>query len=160
MDVIFDLFRSYVFLIWLFAIWLLLFISEPELLEKYYEKSFIKSWSIIYIIITIFSYLGGQGDAVKAEFESDYIGGLFYLIGSALGAIIFSLVLTYLYVLIKIPLKRIHQITNKKDIKIENKVPSETELKEFLKYHRQSYAVVKNNWEYWEDVYKAWLKST
>ena len=115
MDIIFDLFESYVFLIWLFAIWLLLFISEPELLEKYYEKSFIKSWSIIYIIITIFSYLGGQGDAVKAEFESgDIDGGLFYLIGSSLGVIIFSLVLTYLYILIKIPLKKIHQITNKK----------------------------------------------
>ena len=98
----------------MFAIWLLLFISEPELLEKYYEKSFIKSWSVIYIIITIFSYLGGQGDFVKAEFESDYIVGLFSLIGSALGIIICSLVLTYLFILSKIPLKKIHQITNKK----------------------------------------------
>jgi succinate dehydrogenase hydrophobic anchor subunit len=158
MDTFWFYFYFVLYVAWILYFWTMLFETERDFISQYYENSFIKSWSIIYIIIGILSYLGGQQDRIGAAFQSGFFSTTFYLLGSVLGIIIFSLVLTHLYVLIKIPLKKIHQITNKKDIKIE--VPSETELKEFLKYHRQSYAVIKNNWEYWEDVYKAWLKST
>ena len=114
MDILLDLVRFFGFLMFMAGVWGLLFLEPENFLEDYFENSFIKSWSIIFIIITILSYLGGQQDRINVEYDSGFFGGLGYQIGSALGVIIFSLVLTYLYILIKIPLKKIHQITNKK----------------------------------------------
>lgn len=114
MDILLDLVRFFGFLMFMAGVWGLLFLEPENFLEDYFENSFIKSWSIIFIIITILSYLGGQQDRINVEYDSGFFGGLGYQIGSALGVIIFSLVLTYLYILIKIPLKKIHQLTNKK----------------------------------------------
>ena len=114
MDTFWFYFYGGLYLFWIIFVWPLLFVNERSLIRKYYENSFIKSWSIIYIIIGILSYLSGQQNRVGAELQSSFFEGTFYLLGSVLGIIIFSLVLAYLFNLIKIPLKKIHQIANKK----------------------------------------------
>tara|TARA_B100001057_G_C22699455_1_gene891071 strand:- start:590 stop:937 length:348 start_codon:yes stop_codon:yes gene_type:complete len=94
--------------------WLFLFI-EKSFTKKYYDDSFLRSWNIIYILVAFLVFLGGQADRIGFEFVLGSIGeGIGYFVGTILGVIILSLVLTYIFVLIKIPLKKIHQITNKK----------------------------------------------
>ena len=104
----------FIYIIGVFFPWLFLFI-EKSFTKKYYDDSFLRSWSIIYIIVAFLSFLGGQADRIGFTFWSgNYGGGTGYYVGTILGGIILSLVLTYIFVLISIPLKKIHQITNKK----------------------------------------------
>ena len=107
-------FYDVLYIAWIIYIWTLLFVTKRDFISQYYADSFINSWNAFYSLIGTFSYLGGQQDRVGAELQSSFFGGTFYLLGSVLGIIIFSLVLAYLFNLIKIPLKKIHQITNKK----------------------------------------------
>ena len=105
----------FIYSIGVFFPWLFLFI-EKSFTKKYYDDSFLRSWNIIYILVAFLVFLGGQADKIGFTFWSgNYGGGTGFYVGTILGVIIFSLVLTYIFVLISIPLKKIHQITNKKN---------------------------------------------
>ncbi len=106
-------FAGFVYILFVSIPWLILFV-ERSIVEKFFEKSFIKAWSIIYIIVTILAYFGGQIDKIIPELIN-FSRGFAFLLGTALGVIFLSLFLTYIYALIKIPLIWIHNLTNKKN---------------------------------------------
>tara|TARA_Y200000002_G_scaffold311369_1_gene268389 strand:+ start:346 stop:702 length:357 start_codon:yes stop_codon:yes gene_type:complete len=104
----------FVYFLGVFFPWLYIFIDKT-FTEEYFENSFLRSWNIIYIIVAFLVFLGGQVDRLVVTLNYGSIGGgIGYFVGTILGVIILSLVLTYIFVLIKIPLKKIHQITNKR----------------------------------------------
>ena len=106
-------FAGFLYILFVSIPWLILFV-ERSIVEKFFEKSFIKAWSIIYIIVVILAYIGGHIDTIVPEL-SNFTRAFAYLLGNAIGAITLSLILTYLYALIKIPFIWIHKLTNKKN---------------------------------------------
>ena len=106
-------FAGFLYILFVSIPWLILFV-ERSIVEKLFEKSFIKAWSIIYIIVVILAYIGGHVDTIVPELSS-FSRAFAYLLGNAIGAITLSLILTYLYALIKIPFIWIHKLTNKKN---------------------------------------------
>ena len=101
--------------------WLFLFVNK-SFTKKYYDNSFLRLWSIIYIIWAILVFLGGQADRLGFTFLSgNYFGGVGFFVGTIMGVVFFSLVTTYLFYLskifltkVKILLLKVHHLTNKK----------------------------------------------
>ena len=139
--------------------------------NEWFSEKFITTFIWVVSILGFFAVLGGvlkdNYDLFIASWGKDkypIIDFFPYFIGSVLGLLISSLLITYLVRLIAPMFIFIHKSTNdglnKKDTNIKSEVPSETELKDFLAVCRESYPTVVTNWEYWEDVYQAWLKNS
>ena len=106
-------FAGFIYILFVGVPWLIIFV-ERSFVDKYFDKTFSNAWSIIYIIVVILVYFSGHLDNIIREL-SNFYGASGFLFGTMLGVIIFSLILTYIYTLIKIPLIWLHNLTNKKN---------------------------------------------
>ena len=69
--------------------WLYLFVNK-SFTKKYYDNSFLRLWSIIYIIWAILVFLGGQADRLGFTFLSgNYFGGVGFFVGTIMGVVFF-----------------------------------------------------------------------
>ena len=80
--------------------------------NRYFSISFQKAHGVIYVVWGFFSWYGGQADYLFA-YHGDWAAFIGATLGSIIGIYLFSLLLTYIFMLIKPLLKKLHDFVNK-----------------------------------------------
>ena len=80
--------------------------------NRYFSISFQKTHRVSYVVWAFFSWYGGLADYLFA-YRGDWAAFIGATLGSIIGIYLFSLLLTYIFMLIKPLLKKLHDFVNK-----------------------------------------------